>query len=115
MDPLPNLVTNSQLSVPETEAGSDLMAANSPDNTPEMESPNLPSGANPPASSESTSPTSQPAPTQPSEEIEHAYWAEYEEDTTTPDEEEMKEIEGGDSDYSAGDRMFEILMKATSR
>lgn len=114
MDPLPNLVTNSQLSVPETEAGSNLRVANTPDNTPETESPNVPSNANPLASSESTSPTSQPAPTQPSEEIEHAYWAEYEEDITTPDEEEMKEIDGGDSDYSAEDRMFKILMKATS-
>ena len=46
----------------------------------------------------------QPAPILPSEELEHAYWAEYEEDTTVPDEDEMKEIEGGDSDYSASDR-----------
>ncbi|KAJ5318175.1 hypothetical protein N7508_002683 [Penicillium antarcticum] len=102
MDPLPNLVTNPQPSVSETEAESNSGAAN----TPATESPNLPSEANPLASSESTSPTSQPAPTQPSEEIEHAYWAEYEEDTTTPDEEEMKEINGGDSDYSAGDHGY---------
>jgi hypothetical protein len=74
----------------------------------------LPSDANPLASSESTSPTSPPTPTQAPEEIEHAYWAEYEEDTTTPDEEEMKEIDGGDSDYSAGDRMFQSPMEATS-
>lgn len=40
----------------------------------------------------------------PSEEIEHAYWAEFQEDTTTPDEEELKEINGADADYSACDR-----------
>lgn len=45
-----------------------------------------------------------PAPILPSEELEHAYWAQYEEDTTIPDEDEMKEIDGGDSDYSASDR-----------
>lgn len=38
-------------------------------------------------------------------EVEHAYWAEFEEDTTTPDEEELKEIEGAEADYSARDRM----------
>lgn len=46
----------------------------------------------------------QPAPILPSQELEHAYWAEYEEDTTVPDDDEMKEIEGGGSDYSASDR-----------
>jgi hypothetical protein len=40
----------------------------------------------------------------PGEEIEHAYWAEFQEDTTTPDEEELKEIDGADADYSACDR-----------
>ncbi|EER40622.1 MATH and UCH domain-containing protein [Histoplasma capsulatum H143] len=35
-------------------------------------------------------------------EEEHAYWADVEEDTSSPDEEEMKEIESGD-DYSALD------------
>ncbi|KAJ5165704.1 Zinc finger RING-type [Penicillium coprophilum] len=55
-----------------------------------------------PQSSRST----QPAPILPSEELEHAYWAEYEEDTTVPDEEEMKEIDGGDSDYSASDHKY---------
>lgn len=40
------------------------------------------------------------------EDVEHAYWAEFEEDTTTPDEEEFKEIEGSDTDYSACDRRF---------
>lgn len=59
--------------------------------------------ANPETESSSRSPP-QPAPIMPSEELEHAYWAEYEEDTTIPDEDEMKEIDGGDSDYSASDR-----------
>jgi hypothetical protein len=56
--------------------------------------------------SDPSPPPTQPTPIIPTEEIEHAYWAEYEEDTTTPDEDEMKEINGGDSDYSASDRMF---------
>ncbi|KAJ5451743.1 Zinc finger RING-type [Penicillium cf. griseofulvum] len=47
-----------------------------------------------------------PAPILPSEELEHAYWAEYEEDTTIPDEDEMKEIDSGDSDYSASDHKY---------
>ncbi|KAJ5795348.1 hypothetical protein N7457_001947 [Penicillium paradoxum] len=71
---------------------------NRPDGSPEPESPNQ--------SSESSPPIPQPAPILPSEELEHAYWAEYEEDTTTPDEDEMKEIDGGDSDYSAGDHKY---------
>lgn len=41
----------------------------------------------------------------PAQETEHAYWAEFEEDTTLPDEEELKEIDGADADYSACDRM----------
>jgi hypothetical protein len=48
------------------------------------------------------------APTPPStretEETEHAYWAELQEDTSTPDEEELKEIDGAEADYSACDR-----------
>ncbi|KAJ5563129.1 Zinc finger RING-type [Penicillium sp. DV-2018c] len=39
-------------------------------------------------------------------ELQHAYWAEYEDDTTTPDEDELKEIEGGGSDYSACDHKY---------
>lgn len=38
---------------------------------------------------------------------EHAYWTEFEEDTTTPDEEELKEIENTDADYSARDRRLQ--------
>ncbi|EAW14944.1 putative MATH and UCH domain protein [Aspergillus clavatus NRRL 1] len=46
---------------------------------------------------------SDPTPPQPPHpELEHAYWAEIEEDTSVPDEEEMKEIEStADGDYSA--------------
>ncbi|KAJ5344025.1 zinc finger protein [Penicillium brevicompactum] len=53
-----------------------------------------------------TSPSNPPSTAVPSEEPEHAYWAEYEEDTTSPDEDEMKEIDGGDSDYSASDHKY---------
>lgn len=57
-----------------------------------------------------TSPPNPPSTSVTSEELEHAYWAEYEEDTTTPDEDETKEIDGGDSDYSASDRMFQMFL-----
>lgn len=42
----------------------------------------------------------------PAEELEHAYWAEFEEDTTVPDEGELEEIDGAEADYSASDRRF---------
>ncbi|KAJ5270113.1 hypothetical protein N7505_005871 [Penicillium chrysogenum] len=86
MDPLPNL------SVPETEV-EDTVRTNT-----ETESANQ--------SPESSRSTPQAAPIPPSEELEHAYWAEYEEDTTVPDEDEMKEIVSGDSDYSASDHKY---------
>ncbi|KAJ5272318.1 hypothetical protein N7478_007443 [Penicillium angulare] len=57
------------------------------------------------ADSESEVQSSTP-PTTDSEELEHAYWAEYEEDTTAPDEEELKEIEGSEADYSARDHTY---------
>ncbi|KAJ5566687.1 uncharacterized protein N7459_010069 [Penicillium hispanicum] len=48
-----------------------------------------------------------PPPTvQPAEEIEHAFWADLEEDTTVPDEEELKEIDRADADYSACDHSY---------
>ncbi|CAP96329.1 putative ubiquitin carboxyl-terminal hydrolase [Penicillium chrysogenum] len=86
MDPLPNL------SVPETEV-EDTVRTNT-----ETESANQ--------SPELSRSTPQAAPIPPSEELEHAYWAEYEEDTTVPDEDEMKEIVSGDSDYSASDHKY---------
>ncbi|KAJ5775021.1 uncharacterized protein N7511_000032 [Penicillium nucicola] len=100
MDPLPNSMTNSQPSVSDIEADSNLRAGNTSGNTTTTVTPDIPSDGNRLVSSESASST------QPSGEIEHAYWAEYEEDTTIPDEDEMKEIEGGDSDYSAGDHGY---------
>lgn len=60
-----------------------------------------------PSESQPRAPT--PLPTEPvgqAEEVEHAYWAEFEEDTSTPDAEEMKEINSSDQDYSACDRRF---------
>jgi hypothetical protein len=90
MDPVPN-VDDSQ-SVTETTANN----GNIPD---------IPTGIESTQTSDQSPPVTQPTPITP-EEVEHAYWAEYEEDTTTPDEDEMKEIDGGDSDYSASDRMF---------
>lgn len=51
----------------------------------------------PPVRSDISAPPRPPPP-----EAEHAYWAEMEEDTSVPDEAEMKEIESAaDGDYSA--------------
>ncbi|KAJ5535960.1 hypothetical protein N7513_009146 [Penicillium frequentans] len=47
-----------------------------------------------------------PPPTRETEETEHAYWAELQEDTSTPDEEELKEIDGAEADYSACDHTY---------
>ena len=44
----------------------------------------------------------------PAEEVQHAYWAEFDEDNTTPDDEELKEIEGSDADRSACERRFPV-------
>lgn len=45
----------------------------------------------------------------PSPALEHAYWAEIEEDLSVPDEAEMKEIESrADKDYSAHERRFSV-------
>lgn len=61
--------------------------------------------------SEPVSPPASTTPTtiEPGENIEHAYWAEYEEDTSTPGEEELKEIDSADADYSACDREFHVV------
>lgn len=62
---------------------------------------------------ENPSPSSEPPAETP--EVEHAYWAEIEEDTSEPNESEMKEIEAAaDKDYSAYDCKLEgprILVK----
>lgn len=103
MDTSPN--SNPRLSVSETGTGT-----NSP-SRPSIAEENAPSPA--PATSperfESVPAVHPPAPTpprmvEPGQAIEHAYWAEHEEDTTTPGEDELKEIEGADADYSACDR-----------
>lgn len=110
MDTSPNL--NPRLSVSETGAGNEAQSTNSP-SRPSVAEESPPSPA--PAASleqfESVPPAHPPAPTQtpmvePGQAIEHAYWAEYEEDTTTPGEDELKEIEGADADYSACDREY---------
>ncbi|KAJ5182405.1 Zinc finger RING-type [Penicillium capsulatum] len=57
--------------------------------------------------SESHPPAPAPPPTALRPEVlEHAYWAEFEEDTSTPNEDELKEIDGADADYSAGDHSY---------
>ena len=81
--------------------------------SPDIEEAVRPTSISPPLQSETALEPHPRAPTPPStiepaEEIEHAYWAEFEEDTTTPDEEELKEIDAADADYSARDRRFNI-------
>lgn len=90
---------------------------NSPSNPPETATPqSSPSSVEQPESAPDPAPNSHPrAPTppptaQPGEEIEHAYWADIEEDTTTPGQDELKEIDGAEADYSACDcRFFPVL------
>lgn len=105
MDTSPNSVTTEpRLSVSERGTDSEVRISSTPvDNTVAV--PVRDEGPLSPASSEQPQSLSLRAPTvEPVEGIEHAYWAEYEEDTSTPSEEELKEMEGADADYSACDR-----------
>lgn len=118
MDPSRDAVSN-RLSVPETEAH-DLGSPNSPSNPPDTNSTPIQSSVDvfePSDSAPSTQPRvpTPPLTVEPGEEIEHAYWAELEEDTTTPDEAELKEIDGADADYSACDRKFFPNLTGDSR
>lgn len=117
MDTTPNSVTTDpRLPVSETGAANEAPSANPTPNGPVtdvVQDQNTTDSLSPAPvasvnQSESVSPRPPtPLPTvEPGEVIEHAYWAEFEEDTTTPGEEELKEIEGADADYSARDREF---------
>lgn len=78
-----------------------LSARSPPDDlVPSVEQPDMSSESQPRA------PTPPPAEPVGPAEVEHAYWAEFEEDTSSPDAEEMKEINSSDQDYSACDRRF---------
>lgn len=111
MDPSPDPVNNQSVS----ETGANLESPNSTTNPPDTNDTNdtpIQSTVNAVEPSEPLRPSQPRAPTPPptvapNEEIEHAYWAEFEEDTTTPDEEELKEIDGADADYSACDCEFD--------
>ncbi|KAJ6007318.1 hypothetical protein N7540_011294 [Penicillium herquei] len=50
--------------------------------------------------------TANSSPVRESDETEHAYWAEFEEDNSSPDEEELKEIDSAEADYSACDHTY---------
>lgn len=111
-------VINSRLSVSEAETGQTMGSTNagisSELGTSQVQSheSSVSPGSPTPAEAESRDIVSEPhlsAPTPPptalrTEVLEHAYWAEFDEDTTTPEEDELKEIEGADTDYSADDR-----------
>jgi hypothetical protein len=88
---------------PSTPSETSLSASTSPDELiSSVEQPEMPSESQPRAP---TPPPTEPVGS-PAEEVEHAYWAEFEEDSSTPDGDEMKEINGSDQDYSACDRRF---------
>lgn len=89
---------NTPLTPPETSL-SPIPSSESP--IPSVQQPDMPSESQPQA------PTPPPTePVVPAEEVEHAYWAEFEEDTSIPNAEEMKDINSSDQDYSACDRRF---------
>lgn len=109
--------TSSPTSAPIVPETSQLQESISQDSTPLETTLSAPSSPEPSVSSveqPDTSSESQPRastlpptePIVPAEEVEHAYWAEFEEDTSRPDAEEMKEINNSDQDYSACDRRF---------
>lgn len=119
MDTSPDSVTaDARLSISETGTVNEMPASNPPahpsvaDPAQEQSPPDAvsPTPTAPVEASEPVSPRGSTTPTtvEPGENIEHAYWAEYEEDTTTPGEEELKEIDGADADYSACDRESHI-------
>lgn len=121
MDTSPDSMT--RFSVPDTGVDNDRTSANPPSTTQEpiVVSSQPPQAPVPSVEQpEAMSPAQTRAPTSPlavvsEEEIEHAYWAELEEDTSTPDEEEMKEIDGADADYSACDREFYPISRNMSQ
>lgn len=103
--------TEPRLSVSETGAGAEVQTSDSPVNSSVTVTvqDQGPRDSLSPASPEQPQSLSLRAPTpshtvEPGEEIGHAYWAEYEEDTSTPGDDELKEIDGADADYSACDR-----------
>jgi hypothetical protein len=77
----------------ETQTGPEVGAEAQSD--AQQDDPDQPSSDSP---AEESTPAAPPAP---AEEVEHAYWAEIEEDDSTPEEAELKEIESADGDYSA--------------
>lgn len=120
MDTSPDSVnTDSRLSISETGVANEVPDSNLPPNASDtdLSQEQNPADALSPIpvasveASEPGSPRSSTTPTtvEPGENIEHAYWAEFEEDTTTPSEEELKEIDGADADYSACDREFHVV------
>lgn len=112
MDTSPNSATpEPRLSVSETGTGAEVQTSDSSHNSSVTVTvqDQGPRDSLSPVTPEQPQSLSLRAPTpshtvEPGEEIEHAYWAEYEEDTSTPGEDELKEIDGADADYSACDR-----------
>lgn len=96
MDTSPNSVTTDLAGIANERAASDPPAAQE-ENPADTVSPT-------PVTSVEAPELASPRSTTAIEPGEHAYWAEFEEDTTTPDEEELKKIDGADADYSARDR-----------
>ncbi|KAJ9232793.1 hypothetical protein DTO169E5_7353 [Paecilomyces variotii] len=101
----PEDVSRAQTStMPDTGMSSmDAMDTSADDSqTQTTESPERSSAAEPDAHQTLPEEPTPAAPQPPAEEeVEHAYWAEIEEDHSAPDEAELKDIESADGDYSA--------------
>lgn len=110
MDQFADSVPNIPLFSLETETGNPIPTVDSPPNPSDVG----PMPLNPVTGTEQSEPVTDLRPQIPppppavesTEEVEPAYWADFEEDTTVPDDEELKEIDGVDADYSARDRRF---------
>ncbi|KAL2810119.1 hypothetical protein BJX63DRAFT_325570 [Aspergillus granulosus] len=95
-DPAPTDETSATPEVAQTTEPSE--AAEAPQTDETIETSELPESQE--TTAETDSPSAETA--EPEPELEHAYWADEEEDTSVPDEAEMKEIESqAEGDYSA--------------
>ncbi|KAJ5831731.1 Zinc finger RING-type [Penicillium riverlandense] len=103
MDSAPGPVTNAQPTAPDagTDSGTVVNSSQSPQLADQPSQDTSTEQSQPVAESHPPAPT--PSTTESSESVEHAYWTEFDVDTSAPDEEEVKEIEAAENDYSAYD------------
>lgn len=109
MDSALDPVTNAQPTAPDagTDSGTVVNSSQSPPLADRPSQHTSTEQSQPVAESHPPAPT--PSTTESSESVEHAYWAEFDVDTSAPDEEEVREIEAAENDYSAYDCKFHPL------